>query len=163
MGPVLLPARRSPCDSPPEATAIVDLRPGAVQISTAVSQMFCASPWSAKKEAGRSAMSRPIAVSEADIAAYHRDGAVVLKGVLDADELRLLAEGVDQVHAHPGPRSSVVRSPEGEGETLVLNYPTTRSAALRELMDRGVIAEAAGRVMRTPSAQLVFEQIFYKT
>jgi hypothetical protein len=108
-------------------------------------------------------MSRPIAVAAADIARYHRDGAVLLKGVLDADEVRLLQEGVDQVYADPGERSSVVRSPDGEGETLVLNYPTTRSAALRALMDRGVIAEVAGKVMQTPSAQLVFEQIFYKT
>jgi ectoine hydroxylase-related dioxygenase (phytanoyl-CoA dioxygenase family) len=108
-------------------------------------------------------MTRPVAVSETDIASYHRDGAVLLKGVLDPEELRLLAEGVDQVYADPGERSSVVRSPEGQGETLVLNYPTARSAALRALMERGVIAQVAGKLMRTPQAQLVFEQIFYKT
>jgi hypothetical protein len=108
-------------------------------------------------------MSRAIAVSDEDIARYHRDGAVVLRGVLNAEELELLGRGVDEVYADPGQRSSVVRAPDGEGQTMVLNYPTTRSDALRALLDRGVIGQMAGKVMRTPSAQLVFEQIFYKT
>lgn len=108
-------------------------------------------------------MSRTIPISDAQVAQYHRDGAVLLKGVLSAEELALLTEGVDQVYADPGERSSVVRSPEGEGETLVLNYPTTRSPALRRLVESGVIAQLAGKVMDVPQAQLVFEQIFYKT
>jgi hypothetical protein len=108
-------------------------------------------------------MSRTIPISDAQVAQYHRDGAVLLKGVLSAAELALLAQGVDQVYADPGERSSVVRSPEGEGETLVLNYPTTRSPALRSLVESGVIGQLAGKVMDVPQAQLVFEQIFYKT
>lgn len=108
-------------------------------------------------------MSRPIAISEAQIAQYQRDGAVLLKGILSADHLRLLEEGVDQAYADPGKRSSIVRSPEGEGETLVETSPSHRSPALRSLMQGGLMAEIAARVMQQPSAQLIFEQIFYKT
>jgi hypothetical protein len=108
-------------------------------------------------------MSRPIAISETDIATYHRDGAVLIKGVLDSDELKLLETGVDEAYADPGPRSSVVRDPDGEGETLVETSPSHRSPALRALRETGTLAEIAGRVMHVPSAQLVFEQIFYKT
>lgn len=108
-------------------------------------------------------MSRPVAITEAQIAQYQRDGAVLLKGVIDAEHLKLLEQGVDEIHAEPGRRSSTVRSPEGAGETLVETFPSDRSPALRQLRETGLIAEIAGRVMQTPSAQLVFEQIFYKT
>jgi hypothetical protein len=102
-------------------------------------------------------------ITEAEIAQYHRDGAVLLKGALDPEELALLEKGVDEAYADPGPRSSVVRDPDGEGETLVETSPSDRSAALRELREAGHIAEIAGRVMQVPSTQLIFEQIFYKT
>lgn len=108
-------------------------------------------------------MARPIKVTDEQTAAYRRDGAVLLKGVLDAEDLRLLEQGVEEAYADPGPRSSTVRSPEGEGETLVETSPSLRSPALLALRDGGAPAEIAGRVMQTPSAQLVFEQIFYKT
>ena len=108
-------------------------------------------------------MSRTIAISEAQIATYHRDGAVLLKGMLDTEELGLLEAGVDEAYADPGPRSSVVRDPDGEGETLVETSPSDRSPTLRDLKARGPMAQIAARVMQVPSAQLIFEQIFYKT
>jgi hypothetical protein len=108
-------------------------------------------------------MSRLIEIAEDDIARYHRDGAVLLKGVLASDELSLLEQGLEEAYASPGPRSSVARSPDGEGETLVVTSPTHHSKSLQALLDRGVVGQIAGRVMRTPSAQLIFEQIFYKT
>jgi ectoine hydroxylase-related dioxygenase (phytanoyl-CoA dioxygenase family) len=104
-----------------------------------------------------------IAITEEQIARYQRDGAVLLKGVLDAESLRLLEAGVEEAYANPGRRSSTVRSPEGEGETLVETSPSHNSPALLKLRDSGVPAEIAGRVMQTSQAQLVFEQIFYKT
>jgi hypothetical protein len=108
-------------------------------------------------------MLRSLAVTPEQIATYQRDGAVLLKGVLSADDLRLLEQGVEEAYADPGRRSSIVRSPEGEGETLVETSPSHRSPALRALMDSGLMAELAGRVMQARQAQLVFEQIFYKT
>jgi hypothetical protein len=106
---------------------------------------------------------RDIPVSHEQIAQYRRDGAVLLKGVLTAEEVRLLETGVDEAYANPGRRSQIVRSPEGEGETFVETSPSHYSAGLRELLAQGVPAQIAARVMQTPSAQLIFEQIFYKT
>ena len=108
-------------------------------------------------------MARSITVADEQVARYQRDGAVLLKGVLDASSLRLLEQGVEEAYADPGTRSSTVRSPDGAGETLVETSPSRRSPALLALRDSGVPAEIAGRVMQTPQAQLVFEQIFYKT
>jgi hypothetical protein len=104
-----------------------------------------------------------LTVSAEDIAAYHRDGAVLLKRALSADDIRLLERGVEEVYANPGRRSSIVRGPDGDGETLVETSPSDHSPSLRALRDNGVAAEIAGRIMQTSSAQLVFEQIFYKT
>jgi ectoine hydroxylase-related dioxygenase (phytanoyl-CoA dioxygenase family) len=108
-------------------------------------------------------MSRTIVIAEAHIARYHRDGAVLLKGILDAEERRLLEAGVDEAYVARGPRSSVVRSSDGEGETFVETSPSDHSSALRALKERGSLAQIAARVMKVSSAQLVFEQIFYKT
>ena len=107
-------------------------------------------------------MARSITVTDEEAARYRRDGVVVLKGVLGADDLRLLEQGVEEAYADPGKRSSTVRSPDGRGETLVETSPSLRSAALRAFRESGVPAEIAGRVMRVPQSQLVFEQIFYK-
>lgn len=107
-------------------------------------------------------MPNALDISEQDIATYHRDGAVLLKGVLDADKLRLLTDGLEELHADPGGRSSKVSSQTGEGETHVEQYVSQRSPNLRALMDTGIVGEMAARVMRAPSSQMVLDQIFYK-
>lgn len=105
---------------------------------------------------------KKIRISEEDIARYHRDGAVLIRDALDAVDLRLLELGVEEVYCNPGRRNAIVTDKEGEGQTLVETSPSHRSPALRALIDKGVCAAIAGRIMQTPSAQLVFEQIFYK-
>src|SRR5262249_41016552 len=47
--------------------------------------------------------------------------------------------------------------------TFVETSPSHYSAPLRQLLGSGLPAQIAARVMQTPSAQLIFEQIFYKT
>lgn len=106
--------------------------------------------------------SRPLAVSADDIAAYRRDGAVLIKGLLSADELKLLEAGLEEAHGEPSSMFSRYGSPEGQGETVVDQFPSLRSAHLRRLMQEGPMAELAGRLMGTPSAQLVLDQMFYK-
>lgn len=107
-------------------------------------------------------MRLPLAISDADRAAYRRDGAVVLRGVLDAGSQELLEEGVEQAWTDRGSRHSVVRDTEGRGETLVEQYLSQRIPALQQLVESGVPGEIAGRMMGTRSAQLVLDQIFYK-
>ncbi len=105
---------------------------------------------------------RDIAVRPADIASYQRDGAVLLKGVLRPDQLRLLEDGIEEAYANPGSRFSRVSNADGEGETFVEQYVSQRSPSLKALMDSGVVGEIAGRLMETPSAQLILDQLFYK-
>jgi ectoine hydroxylase-related dioxygenase (phytanoyl-CoA dioxygenase family) len=108
-------------------------------------------------------MARHVAIEEEQIARYQRDGAVLLKSILNPDELELLERGVEEAYAQPEERTSVVRSQEGEGETRIGTIPSADSPSLAELMRSGVAAQIAARLMRTPSAQLVHEQTFYKS
>jgi hypothetical protein len=48
-------------------------------------------------------------------AAYTADGAVVLRGLLSADEVELLRRGIDENLAHPSPRTIVVSPPNAPG------------------------------------------------
>lgn len=101
-------------------------------------------------------------VSSEDIARYHRDGAVLIKGALDVDGLRLLETGIEEIYRMPGGRHSKFSSKEGLGETMVEQYVSQRSPALRTLLENGPVGQIAGKLMRAPSAQLILDQIFYK-
>ncbi|MBW8753712.1 MAG: phytanoyl-CoA dioxygenase family protein [Sphingomonadales bacterium] len=96
------------------------------------------------------------------IEAFQRDGAVLLKNVLDQPELALLRTGVEEAHERPSPRYSRVQSADGRGETTVDQFPSLASPALKALIEGGKVAEIAARMMRAPSAQLVLDQLFYK-
>jgi ectoine hydroxylase-related dioxygenase (phytanoyl-CoA dioxygenase family) len=101
-------------------------------------------------------------IREEDIAAFARDGAVVLRGVLDGAQVAQLEAGVEEARRERDHRHSIVRTSEGTGETLVLQYPSQSSPALAALVASGIPGAIAARMMGTSSAQLVFDQIFHK-
>lgn len=105
---------------------------------------------------------RRIAVPEQAIAAYHRDGAVLLKGLLSDVELDLLRDGLEEIEAAPGAMSSRVEGRDGTGETLVDQFPSHSSPSLRKLIEEGISAQLAATLMGTSSAQLILDQVFYK-
>jgi hypothetical protein len=47
---------------------------------------------------------QPTEISPADAEAFQRDGAVLLRNVLDDAELALLRAGVEEAHARPSAR-----------------------------------------------------------
>lgn len=102
------------------------------------------------------------AIAPEQIEAYQRDGAVLLKNILSDAELALLSAGVEEANAQPTPRFSRVQSADGRGETVVDQLPSEASPSLKALIRDGRIAEIAAQMMRTPSAQLVLDQLFYK-
>lgn len=102
-------------------------------------------------------------ISDADVAAYSRDGAVMLRDVLDGEALALLEAGVEEAYHNRDHRHSIVRTAEGAGETLVEQYPSQNSPSLAALVASGLPGQIAARMMGTASAQLVLDQIFYKS
>jgi ectoine hydroxylase-related dioxygenase (phytanoyl-CoA dioxygenase family) len=101
-------------------------------------------------------------ITATDIAAYRRDGAVVLRGVLSADDLGLLERGVEEIFAAPGGMASRMKGADGRGGTVVDQLPSLSSQSLQAFLDRGIAAEIAARMMEAPSAQFVLDQLFYK-
>jgi Phytanoyl-CoA dioxygenase (PhyH) len=96
------------------------------------------------------------------IAAYRRDGAVLVKGLLSPDEVTLLERGLEEINAGPGELYSRVEGEDGHGETLAGQYPSLGSPLLRQFIMQGPGAKLAARLMETASAQLVLDQVFYK-
>ena len=103
-----------------------------------------------------------VQLTEDQIELFQRDGAVLLKGILTAEERFLLEQGVEESNRNPGKRSSRATNPEGQGETFMETFPSQRSPALRQLLEIGRIPEIAARMMRATSARLILDQIFYK-
>lgn len=101
-------------------------------------------------------------ISQEQIDAYRRDGAVHIKGVLNSEELGWLEQGLEEGHANPSEMFSRYGGTGGIGETVVDQFPSQRSHSLRKLMENGPMARLAAEAMGTPSAQLVLDQMFYK-
>ncbi len=107
-------------------------------------------------------MSPRIDVSDELVAAYRRDGAVLVKGLLSAEDLALLERGLDSYSRDPGELYTRVQSEDGSGETLAGQFPSVRNPDLRQFIKHGPGAELAARLMGVNSAQLVLDQVFYK-
>lgn len=101
-------------------------------------------------------------ISDEQVAAYQRDGAILLKGVLSDEQQSLLAQGVDECFRNPGSRSTRASDRDGQGTTFLESFPSLHNGALKSLLGDGSIAAIAARMMRTASAQLILDQIFYK-
>ena len=95
-------------------------------------------------------------VSDAEIEAFERDGAVLIKGVLSADWNDVLAEGLEYTQAHPDGMSA--------GVSMALRidqFPSTHSPMLKKLVDESPIAEIVGSVLGAP-VRFYMDQMFYK-
>lgn len=103
-----------------------------------------------------------VEVADDLVTAYRRDGAVVVRGLLDRGMLDLLKLGLDSYSSDPGELYTRVQSEDGGGETLAGQFPSLRNPMLREFIEQGPGAELAARLMNTDSTQLVLDQVFYK-
>jgi ectoine hydroxylase-related dioxygenase (phytanoyl-CoA dioxygenase family) len=102
-------------------------------------------------------------ITPEQVAQYRRDGAILIKHALSEGEIALLERGLEEARAEPADRQSILRGAAGEIETLVEQFASSHCPSLKALIDGGRLAEIAGRLMAAPSAQLVLEQIFYKS
>jgi ectoine hydroxylase-related dioxygenase (phytanoyl-CoA dioxygenase family) len=102
-------------------------------------------------------------ITPQNIADYKRDGAVLIKNALSLETQALLEAGIEAAYRAPDRRATKVHGPEGQGETVVRDYASLESPLLREFVESGFPGRIAAELMETASAQLVLDQIFYKT
>ena len=95
-------------------------------------------------------------VSEEDITAFHRDGAVLIKDVLSPDWTEVLSEGLEFAHDHPNGMSAGVSMP-----LRIDQWPARHSPKLKQLLDDSPIAGIVGSVLRAP-VRFYMDQMFYK-
>jgi len=102
------------------------------------------------------------APTEADIAAYERDGVVLLRGMLDRDWIDALRAGIDDDIARPGPHVHGYQTEAGKGRfhgNLLLwqTHPTFRDYCLNS-----PLPALAAAMLRTDKVNLLYDQLFVK-
>lgn len=98
-------------------------------------------------------------ISEDEIAAFQRDGAVVVRGAF-ADWVDVMAEGVAQNMAEPGTYASENAVSEGRFFDDYCNW--TRIAPFEDLVRNSPAAEMAARAMQSRTAQFFHDHILVK-
>jgi hypothetical protein len=98
--------------------------------------------------------------------AYRRDGAVLVKGALDAGALAQLRAAYDWSLANPGPGASRIRQKTGAEKTEGLFYqdlynPGCAAAYGPRLAAAGV-ADIAAAIWGSPDVWFMYEQVFLK-
>ena len=96
------------------------------------------------------------AVTETEIADFHRDGAVLIKGVLADEWNDLLEQGLEFANDHPDGMSAGVGLP-----LRIDQFPAMHSEHLDRLMRESPIAEVVGSVVGG-AVRFYMDQMFYK-
>lgn len=105
---------------------------------------------------------RSYPLTEADIAAYRRDGIVCLRGVFDAPAVEGLREAVAWSMAHPGPWAMNFVGDTAKPPFFGDVFGWTRNPAYRALCINRYTAEIAGRLMGARAVRFYFDHLLVK-
>ena len=94
-------------------------------------------------------------VTSGEIEAFHRDGAVLLEGMLSPEWVERARHGLDAAFAVPDALSGDL------GPMRVDQFPAARCPDLRSLVEESPIAEIVGCTLRSP-VRFYMDQMFYK-
>ncbi len=95
-------------------------------------------------------------IEQREIDAFHRDGAVLLPGLLEPQWVEMLEEGLEYAQAHPDGMSAGVDMP-----LRIDQFPASHSPQLNKLMLQSPISEIVGTVLNAP-VRFYMDQMFYK-
>jgi len=87
---------------------------------------------------------------------FHRDGAILLKGMLPSEWNKVLEEGLEFTRNHPDGMSAGV-----DMALRIDQFPASHSPMLGRLMEESPIAEIVGSIMDAP-VRFYMDQMFYK-
>lgn len=101
-------------------------------------------------------------VTPEQIEAFQRDGAICLKGLLNADEIALLKSGIDENLAHPSPRGKVA-SPANDPGSFFQDFCNWQdNEAYRRFIFESPVGPAAGLLMGCETARLYHDHLLVK-
>ncbi len=99
---------------------------------------------------------------DATVAAFARDGAVCLRGLLTPDEVATLRRGIDANLAAPSPRAIVASRPDDPGFFIEDFCNWQDNADYRRVIFDSALAEAAARLMGSRSVRLYHDHMLTK-
>ena len=98
-------------------------------------------------------------ITQAEVAAYQKYGAVVVRGVF-ADWVNVMADGVAHNMAEPGPYASENAVTEGRSFDDYCNW--ARISEFERIVRDSPAAELAARAMRSTTAQFFHDHVLVK-
>lgn len=96
------------------------------------------------------------------IAAYARDGAVVLRGVLNADDLRTLEAGIEHNLAHLSPLALVASEPDDPGRFVEDFCTWQTNPDYQRILQTSALPHLAAQLMQTRTARLYHDHLLVK-
>lgn len=107
-------------------------------------------------------MALGIRIGETEIAAYQRDGVVVLRGAVDTAWIDLLRVAVEKDLVFPGPHAEVYTKPTDSGLFFNDFYMFKRIPEFQEFACNGPGPEIAARLMGAHQVVLFYDHLFLK-
>ena len=101
-------------------------------------------------------------IDKAVIDSFQRDGAALLRGLLSAEEIALLRQGIDHNLAHPSPRALIASHADDPGR-FVEDFCNWRdNAHYHRFIFDSTLAQSAARLMRSRTARLYHDHMLTK-
>ncbi len=101
-------------------------------------------------------------VSPADIDAFQKDGAVVLRQLLQPHEVELLRAGIEENLAHPSPRAKVASAADDPGWFVEDFCCWQDNERYRRFIFASALGEVGARLMRSSTARLYHDHMLTK-
>ncbi len=101
-------------------------------------------------------------ITAADVAAYERDGVVCLRRMFDPGWIAVLAAGVEEAMAKPGPHGEIYTKPGNPGRFFGDLDMRQRLAPFRRFVFESPAAVIAGRVMGATRVNFFYDQLLVK-
>jgi len=93
---------------------------------------------------------------------FARDGAVVLRGALSLDEVRVLERGIEHNLAHPGGLAMVASAPDDPGRFVEDFCTWQQNPAYREILFGSALPAVAAQLMASRQVRLYHDHLLVK-
>jgi ectoine hydroxylase-related dioxygenase (phytanoyl-CoA dioxygenase family) len=100
--------------------------------------------------------------SNEDVESYKRDGAIILRKLLDRQWVDLLNQGVDRNIANPGPNFSDFTAPTGGGKCIKDNWAWRQIPEYQEFFRNSPLGAIVGALMEAHEVRFFEDQFFEK-
>lgn len=107
-------------------------------------------------------MAREHALDPSTIAAYARDGAVVLRGVFTPSELKRLEEGIEHNLAHLSPLALVASEPDDPGRFVEDFCTWAHNAAYEDVLRHSALPHVSAQLMGSRQVRLYHDHLLVK-